>query len=120
LQHGAKRVLDRIASIKEVKDALDLEKCKKEIYDKSMKAANMALGEVETPATANLSVFGQCIAPATKMVEVMAKIDDKPEVNQTTTINNYDNLSKEELRELVALTAKIEGSEEGVSEEKSA
>lgn len=102
LQHGAKRVLDQVANIREVKEALDLEKCKKEIYDKSIKAANMALGEVDTPATANLSVFGQCIAPATKIVEVMAKIDDKPEVTQINTTNVSD-LSKLSIDQLKAL-----------------
>jgi hypothetical protein len=98
--------------------ALDLMKCQKEVYEKSMKATKMALGEIDTPATANLSVFGQCIAPATKVMEVLAKLDEKPQVTQINTTNNYDNLSKEELRELVKLTTKIEGSEEGAGEEK--
>lgn len=117
-EHLSKR-LKSAANAREAKKGLDLLECQKAVYEKSMKAAGMALGEIDTPATANLSAFGSCIGPATKVVEVLAKIDDKPQVNQTTTVNNYDNLSKEELRELVALTAKIEGSEEGSGEEKS-
>ena len=73
--HGMKPVIAQAGRTKAVKESLELAKCQKEIYDKAMKAANMALGELETPATANLSVFGQCIAPATKIVEVLAKVD---------------------------------------------
>jgi hypothetical protein len=73
LQHGAKRVLDQVANIKEVKDALDLEKCKKKIWDDAQEAVDFALGRKPMPETANLNVFGQCIAPQVKLVEVMAK-----------------------------------------------
>jgi uncharacterized protein (DUF433 family) len=100
------------------KEGLDLIACQQEVWDKSMKATDMALGKIETPATANLSAFGQCIAPATKIVEILAKIDDKPEVTQTNITNNYDNLSREELRSAIALATKIERPKEGVSEEK--
>lgn len=117
-QHGTKKVLEQAGNTRAVREALDLLECQKAVYEKSMKAAGMALGEIETPATANISAFGSCIGAATKIVEVMAKIDDKPEVTQINTTNNYDNLSKEELRELIKLTAKIEGSEEGSGEEK--
>ena len=73
--HGMKPVIAQAGRTKAAKESLELAKCQKEVYDRSMKAVGMALGEIETPATANLSVFGQCIAPATKMVEVLAKVE---------------------------------------------
>jgi len=117
-QHMVSRQLLAAKDIKDRKRGLELMECQKKVWDKAMKAIGMALGEIDTPATANLSVFGSCAGPATKIIEVLAKVDDKPQVTQINTTNNYDNLSKEELRELVKLTTKIEGSEKGPGEEK--
>ena len=73
-QHMMARFLPRSRAMKVGREQLELLKCQKEVYDKSMKAVGMALGEIDTPANANLSVFGQCIGPAAKIVEVLAKI----------------------------------------------
>ena len=118
--HGMKPVIAQAGRTMAVKEGLELVKCQKTMWDKAQKAIGMALGEEPTPESANLAVFGQCAGPAIKIIEVLAKVEEKPQVTQINTTNNYDNLSKEELRELVALTAKIEGAEEGVSEEKPA
>lgn len=59
---------------------LDIAKCQREIYEKAMKAADMAMGKEETPTNANLSVFGSCLNPAVRIVEAMTKVssdDDK-------------------------------------------
>lgn len=73
-EHLSKR-LKSAANAREIKKGLDLLECQKAVYEKSIKAAGMALGEIETPATANISAFGSCIGPATKIVEVLAKSD---------------------------------------------
>lgn len=119
-QHGINRQLKQAKASRDAKAGLELAECIKEVWSDSQEAIDYALGRKAPPEKnpLNLNVFGQCIAPRTKIIEILAKVDDKPEVTQTNITNNYDNLSKEELRELVALTTKIEGSEEGVSEEK--
>jgi len=122
LGHIKNRQLAQAKRSRDAKEGLDLLKCQKEVYDLSIEAAKTALGKIASKnpdVKPDLRSFGSCISGAAKVVEVLAKIDDKPVVNQTTTVNNYDNLSKEELRELVKLTSKIEGSEEGPGEEKS-
>jgi uncharacterized protein (DUF433 family) len=102
------------------KAGLDLMTCQQKVWDDAQEAVDYALGRKAPPETnpLNLAVFGQCIAPQVKIIEVLAKVEEKPAVTQTTTVNNYDNLSKDDIKDLIRLTAKIEGSEEGVGEEK--
>lgn len=69
------------------KEQLDLMRCAKEIYDRSIKAMDMALGDIPTPATANLSVVGACASPAVKMMEVLAKVS--PNDNNETESDGY-------------------------------
>jgi len=71
----SKSFLPQVVHTKAAKEQLDLMKCQKEIYDMSIKAGKMALGEIELPATADLRSFGSCLGPATKVVEVLAKVD---------------------------------------------
>jgi hypothetical protein len=118
-QHMVSRQLMQAKASRDAKKGLELMVCQQKVWDDAQEAIDMSLGRKPTPETANLGVFAQCIGPQVKIIEVLAKVDDKPQVTQINTTNNYDNLSKEELRELVKLTAKIEGSEEGVGEEKS-
>jgi hypothetical protein len=87
--HLSKR-LKSAANAREAKAGLNLLECQKAVYDKSMKAAGMALGEIDTPATANLSAFGSCIGPATKVVEVLAKVEEKPAINTNINLNSED------------------------------
>lgn len=47
------------------------------------------------------------------------QVNVNSEINVQPAVNNYDKLSKEELRELAKLTAKIEGCEESSGEKKS-
>jgi hypothetical protein len=67
---------------KGAKEQLDLMKCAKAIYDRSIKAMDMALGKIPTPETANLSAVGACAGPAVKMVEILAKVSPN-EGNET-------------------------------------
>ena len=73
-QHGMKKVLEKAGCTRAVKDALELAKCQKIMWDKAQKAIGMALGDEPTPKNANLSVFGQCAGPAIKIIEVLAKV----------------------------------------------
>jgi hypothetical protein len=117
-QHMVSRQLLAAKEIKDRKRGLELMECQRKVWDDAQEAIDMALGRKPTPETANLGVFAQCIGPQVKIIEVLAKVDDKPQVTQINTTNNYDNLSKEDLRAAIAIAAKLEGSEEGAGEEK--
>ena len=71
-----------------------------------------ATGKRELRPDRDLKGLAACLGQAAAITSQM-KGGDPTGIQQITTINNYDNLSKEELRELVKLTAKIEGTEEG-------
>ncbi len=118
--HMMERFLPRISCTKAAKEGLDLLKCATEIFmdckDSAEKAKKKA--EEKSGKARDFKDAMGCWDNAVKALSIL-KPEEKPQVNQTTTVNNYDNLSKEELRELVKLTAKIEGAEEGISEEKS-
>lgn len=101
---------------KGAKEQLDLMGCAKEILDDCRDNAEKAKNVAKT--SRDYRDASGCWDAATRALGIL-KPEEKPQVNQTTTVNNYDNLSKEELRELVKLTSKIEGAEEGPGEEKS-
>ena len=105
---------------KEAKHIMSLVDRQNQIYDMAMLGATLALYvDKKDPATGkralrqdrDLKGLAACLGQAAAITAQMKGSD--PGIQQITTINNYDNLSKEELRELVKLTAKIEGTEEG-------
>ena len=98
------------------KEQLDLMRCAKEIYDDCRDNAAKAKGKAES--SRDYRDASGCWDAATKALGIL-KPEEKPQVNQTTTVNNYDNLSKEELRAAIALASKLQGAEESVGEEKS-
>jgi len=115
-QHMVSRQLLAAKDIKDRKRGLELMECQRKVWDDAQEAIDMSLGRRPTPETANLCVFAQCIGPQVKIIEVLAKVDDKPQVTQTNITNNYDNLSKEELRSAIAIATKIERPKEGTCE----
>jgi hypothetical protein len=71
------------------KEQLDLMKCQKKVWDDAQEAVDYALGRKKKPTDGelNLAVFGQCIAPMTKIIEVLAKVsgdkdDDAPGIDR--------------------------------------
>lgn len=118
--HMMDRFLPAIASTKQAKAELDLLRCATEIFmdckDSAEKAKKKA--EEKSGKARDFKDAMGCWDNAVKALSIL-KPEEKPQVNQTTTVNNYDNLSKEELRSAIALAAKLQGAEEGVSEEKS-
>lgn len=71
----------------EERAGLDLAECAKEVYDMSIKAGKIALGDLPCPASADIRSFGSCMAPAAKVVEVFAKVsgdkdDDVPGIDR--------------------------------------
>lgn len=113
--HMMDRFLPAIASTKQAKAELDLLECAREIYDDCKDNAAKAKGVSKTPR--DFRDASGCWDAATKALGIL-KPEEKPVVNQTNTVNNYDKLTKEELRSAIALAAKLQGAEEGVSEEK--
>jgi hypothetical protein len=60
------------------KEQLDLMKCAREIYDMSIRAAKIAIGDEKSKneeVKPDLRSFGSCISGAAKVVEVLAKSD---------------------------------------------
>lgn len=113
--HMMDRFLPRIGCTKQAKAELDLLKCAREIFDDCRDNADKAKKVAAT--SRDFRDASGCWDAATKALGIL-KPEEKPQVNQTTTVNNYDNLSKEELRSAIALAAKLQGAEEGVSKEK--
>jgi hypothetical protein len=114
-QHMMARFLPRSRAMKVGREQDSLLTKVNEIYEDCKDNAGKAKNAAAT--SRDYRDASGCWDAATRALSIL-KPEEKQQVNQTTTVNNYDNLSKEELRELVKLTAKIEGSEEGVSEEK--
>jgi hypothetical protein len=57
------------------KAGLDLLTCQQKVWDDAQEAIDLSLGRKAPPTNPyNLAVFGQCIAPQVKIIEVMAKI----------------------------------------------
>jgi len=75
---------------KGAKEQLDLMKCAKEIYDMSIRAAKIAIGDEKSKnkeVKPDLRSFGSCISGAAKVVEVLAKVngdkeDDAPGIDR--------------------------------------
>jgi len=98
------------------KEQLDLMKCAKEILDDCRDNAGKAKNVAKT--SRDFRDASGCWDAATRALGIL-KPEEKPQVNQTTTVNNYDNLSKEELRAAITLASKLEGNATGIGEEKS-
>jgi hypothetical protein len=114
-QHMMARFLPRSQAMKVGREQDSLLSKVNEIYEDCKDNADKAKGVATT--SRDFRDASGCWDAATRALSIL-KPEEKPQVNQTTTVNNYDNLSKEELRELVALTTKIEGCENGTSEAK--
>ena len=62
------------------REQLELLKCQKEVYDLSIKAARIAIGDEKSKLVKpDLRSFGSCISGAAKIVEVLAKVNDDKE-----------------------------------------
>jgi len=73
--HLSKR-LKSAANAREAKAGLDLVKCQEKVWNDAQEAIDLSLGRKKPPANPyNLTVFGQCIAPQVKIIEVLAKVD---------------------------------------------
>lgn len=73
--HGMKPVIAQAGRTKAVKEGLELVKCQKEVYDLSIKAAKLAMGdEVSDHVKPDLRSFGSCISGATKVIEICVKV----------------------------------------------
>lgn len=80
-QHGINRQLKQAKASRDAKAGLELAECIKEVWSDSQEAIDYALGRKAPPEKnpLNLNVFGQCIAPRTKIIEVLAKVDNNKE-----------------------------------------
>jgi len=70
--------LNKAHLTKGAKEQLDLMKCAREIYDMSIRAAKIAIGDKKSKnkeVKPDLRSFGSCISGAAKVVEVLAKSD---------------------------------------------
>ena len=75
-QHMMARFLPRSRAMKVGREQLELLKCQKEVYDLSIKAARIAIGdEPSEMVKPDLRSFGSCISGAAKIVEVLAKVE---------------------------------------------
>ncbi|MCK9571042.1 hypothetical protein M0R72_18990 [Candidatus Pacearchaeota archaeon] len=75
--HGMRPVIAQAGRTKAVKEGLELVKCQKKVWDDAQEAVDYALGRKKPPQNPlNLGVFGQCIAPQVKIIEVLAKVSD--------------------------------------------
>ena len=67
--------LPRSRAMKVGREQLELLKCQKEVYDLSIKAARIAIGDEPSELVKpDLRSFGSCLSGAAKIVEVLAKI----------------------------------------------
>jgi hypothetical protein len=76
-QHMVSRQLLAAKDISDRKKGLELMECQRKVWDDAQEAVDYALGRKSPPETnpLNLAVFGQCIAPMTKIIEVLAKVN---------------------------------------------
>jgi hypothetical protein len=77
--HMMKGYLNKAHLTKGAKEQLDLMRCAKEIYDMSIRAGKMALGDIPRPESADLRSLGGCLGPAAKIVEVLSRGDSNKE-----------------------------------------
>ena len=74
-QHMMAQFLPRARAMKVGREQLELLKCQKEVYDLSIKAARIAIGDEPSDLVKpDLRSFGSCLSGAAKIVEVLAKI----------------------------------------------
>ena len=74
-KHMMAQFLPRSRAMKVGREQLELLKCQKEVYDLSIKAARIAIGDEPSELVKpDLRSFGSCISGAAKIVEVLAKI----------------------------------------------
>ena len=75
-QHGINRQLKQAKASRDAKAGLELAECIKEVWSDSQEAIDYALGRKAPPEKnpLNLNVFGQCIAPRTKIIEILARV----------------------------------------------
>ena len=79
-QHMMAQFLPRSRAMKVGREQLELLKCQKEVYDLSIKAARIAIGDEPSELVKpDLRSFGSCISGAAKIVEVLAKVNDDKE-----------------------------------------
>ena len=88
--HLSKR-LKSAANAREAKAGLDLVKCQEKVWNDAQEAIDLSLGRKAPPKNPyNLAVFGQCIAPQVKIIEVLAKVEEKPAINTNINLNSED------------------------------
>lgn len=88
--HGMKHVIAQAGRTKAAKESLELAKCQREVYDLSIKAAKIAIGDEKSnnkDVKPDLRSFGSCISGATKVIEIRAKVsgdkeDDAPGIDR--------------------------------------
>ena len=75
-QHMVSRQLMQAQASRDAKEGLDLMECQRKVWDDAQEAIDYALGRKAKPSKGelNLAVFGQCIAPQVKIIEVLAKV----------------------------------------------
>jgi len=115
-QHMVSRQLLAAKDIKDRKKGLDLMECAREIYNDCKDNATKSKGKAES--SRDFRDASGCWDPATKALGLL-KVEEKPQLSQTTTINNFSKLTDEELKTYELLGRKLEGSEEGESEKTS-
>ena len=92
-QHKVHRQLLQAKATRDVKKGLELMECQEEVYNLSIRAAKIALGDEiseNKEVKPDIKSFGSCLGPAAKVVEVLAKMEDDSEINQVTNINLSD------------------------------
>lgn len=76
-QHMVSRQLLAAKDISDRKKGLELLTCQEEVYNLSIRAAKIALGDVVSEnkkVKPDIRSFGSCLGPAAKVVEVLAKV----------------------------------------------
>ena len=74
-QHKVHRQLLQAKATKDAKKGLELLECQQKVWDDAQEAIDLSLGRKAPPKNPyNLAVFGQCIAPQVKIIEVLAKV----------------------------------------------
>jgi len=116
-QHMVSRQLLAAKDIRDRKRGLELEECQKKVWNDAQEAIDLSLGRKAPPKNPyNLAVFGQCIAPQVKIIEVLAKVEEKPQsITQNNSINVSDlsKLSVDQLRALKEMKTALNADSNG-------
>jgi hypothetical protein len=86
---------------KGAKEQLDLMKCAREIYDMSIRAAKIAIGDEKSKnkeVKPDLRSFGSCISGAAKVVEVLAKVS--PNEGNDTESDGFEEALKAKAKDV--------------------